>query len=135
VNLKMRKAPANLQLKPKSSTDPKILSLRAKAKVKVIDYDTARYLVGIKSGVKWAAKIFVLRNVGKRRIGAKALEKEIKKRIAAGDFDKELGIRKRRGRKPGPKTGTKRGRKPGTKVRRKTGKKLGTRRSLRKISK
>ena len=113
MNLKIRKAPASIPLKPKSSTDSKVISLRAKAKVKVIDYDTTRYLVGIKSGVKWAAKIFVLRNVGKRRIGVKSVEKEIKKRIAAGDFDKELGIRKRRGRKPG------------TKVRRKAGKKLG----------
>lgn len=117
MNLKIRKAPSSVPLKPKSSTGSKVLALRAKAKVKVIDYDSTRYLVGIKSGVKWAAKIFVLRIVGKRRIGLKVVEKEIKKRIATGDFDKELGIRKRRGRKPGPK--------PGTKGKKKTGKKLG----------
>lgn len=112
MNLKIRKAPANTPLTPQSTVDPKVQKKREKAKIQVVDYDAARYLVGIKSGVKWVSKLYVLKQVGKRRIRAKTVEKEIKKRILAGDFDVDLGIKRKRGRKPG------------SKVRRKTGKRL-----------
>lgn len=103
MNLKIRKAPPQIPLKPSGKgEDSAAQAKRKKAKVLVIDYDNDWYLVAIKSGVAYVKKEFVHKKIGRRNIGVKAVEKEIKRRILAGDYDKEV-LRKRRGKKPGPK--------------------------------
>jgi hypothetical protein len=103
MNLRIRKAPPQTPLRPSGKGgDSAVQAKRNKAKVIVIDYDSDWYLVAIKSGVSHVKKEFVNKKVGRRTVGPKAVEKEIRKRILAGDYDKEV-LRKRRGKKPGPK--------------------------------
>ena len=119
MNLKIRKASPQTPLKPSGKGENGVAQeKRKKAKVVIIDYDSDWFLVAIKSGVAYVKKEFVHKKIGRRTISSKAVEKEIKKRILAGEYDKEV-LRKRRGKKPGPKpkknttvikTGRKRGR-------------------------
>lgn len=103
-----KEIPLNTPLKKKPGLSKE--RIRNKVKIKIVDYDETSFLVGIKRGVKYVAKIHVEKVQDKKMISQKDVEKEIRKLINEGQFDrvifgdheksaKEEPV-KRRGRKP-----------------------------------
>lgn len=84
--------------------------IRAKVKVKIVDYDENSFLVGLQRGLRYVKKLSIQKHQDGKAVSDKEIEKEIKDMIAKGDFDQAIFDDydrlvegkpvKRRGRKP-----------------------------------